>query len=168
MASSTELAHDAHTPLDAHAHADDGNVHVHIAPAPFYWGIFGALVCLTILTVAISYFDFGSGNTFIAIVIATVKAGLVATFFMHLRHDKLFHTLAFLSAFLFLSIFLLMTADDLWKRGEVDDAYGTKEFNPTGEIAPGGMPSAAPSPSASSPEHKEDRQGPQTPPPGHH
>ena len=31
-----------------------------------------------------------------------MKASLVATFFMHLRHDKLFNTLAFLAAFLFL------------------------------------------------------------------
>ena len=169
MASSTELAHQGANHHGHAAHdADDGNVHVHIAPAPFYWGIFGALVCLTIITVGVSYFDFGNANTFIAIVIATIKAALVATFFMHLRHDKLFHTLAFLSAFLFLSIFLLMTADDLWKRGQVDDAYGTKTFTPTGEIAPGGMPSAAPSPSASNSEHKEERQGPQTPAPGHH
>ena len=31
-----------------------------------------------------------------------MKASLVAAFFMHLRHDKLFNTLAFLAAFLFL------------------------------------------------------------------
>ena len=55
MASSTETAH-------AHHHEDDGAVHVHVAPAQLYWGIFGALVCLTIATVKVSYYDFGSWN----------------------------------------------------------------------------------------------------------
>src|SRR5580704_2747448 len=91
---------------DAHAHADDGAVHVHIASNAFYFGIFGALICLTLLTVKVSYYDFGSANIVIALLVATMKASLVAAFFMHLRYDKLFNTIAFLSAFLFLAIFI--------------------------------------------------------------
>jgi cytochrome c oxidase subunit 4 len=127
---------------------DDGAVHEHISNPAFLCAIFGALVCLTILTVAASYVDFGSGNTVIALIIATIKAGLVATFFMHLRYDKLFYTLTFLSAFLFLAVFLMLTSDDDWRRGQVDDAYGTKVFDQTGELAPGGFPSAMVIPSA--------------------
>jgi hypothetical protein len=67
---------------------------------------------------------------------------------MHLRYDKLFNTLAFLSAFLFLAVFLLLTSDDDWRRGQVDDAYGTKVFDQSGELAPGGFPSAMVIPSA--------------------
>jgi hypothetical protein len=50
----------AATATDAHPDHDDGNVHVHIAKAQFYWGIFGALVVLTLVTVKVSYYDFGS------------------------------------------------------------------------------------------------------------
>jgi cytochrome c oxidase subunit 4 len=122
------------------AHVDDGRVHAHLSSAQFYWGIFSALVILTILTVRVSYYDFGSLNILIALLIATMKAGLVATFFMHLRHDSLFNTLAFLAAFLFLAIFILLTYDDMGRRGEVDPDYGGKVQLHTGQDAPGGFP----------------------------
>jgi cytochrome c oxidase subunit 4 len=119
-----------------HGHADDGKVHAHISSARFYLGVFGALIVLTFITVKVSYYDFGSANTVIAILIATMKASLVAAFFMHLRHDRLFNTLAFLAAFLFLSVFLLLTYDDLGKRGMVDPTYGGKVEPVSGQVAP--------------------------------
>jgi cytochrome c oxidase subunit 4 len=123
------------------AHVDDGSVHAHLSSAQFYWGIFGALVILTLLTVRVSYYDFGSANIIIALLVATAKASLVAAFFMHLRHDNLFNTLAFLAAFLFLAIFILLTYDDLGRRGEIDNDYGGTVRLQTGQAAPGGMPS---------------------------
>ena len=108
---------------DGHGH-DDGAVHVHISSTQFYVGIFAALVCLTILTVKVSYYDFGSANILIAMAIATTKASLVAIFFMHLRHDKKFNALTFLAAFVFLGVFIVFTYDDLGRRGEIDNAYG--------------------------------------------
>jgi cytochrome c oxidase subunit 4 len=125
-----------------HAH-DDGAVHVHIASSQFYWGIFAALICLTVATVRVSYYDFGSANIIIAMLIATMKASLVAAFFMHLRHDKLFNTVAFLSAFLFLGIFILLTYDDLGHRGQVDNDYGGRVQLSTGAAAPGGEPATS-------------------------
>jgi cytochrome c oxidase subunit 4 len=126
----------------SHANADDGAVHVHIATSRFYWGIFGALVCLTVATWRVSYYDFGSANIIIALAIASMKAGLVATFFMHLRHDKLFNTLAFLSAFLFLGIFILLTYDDVGVRAH-DHGYAQKMNLETGLQAPGGEPATS-------------------------
>jgi cytochrome c oxidase subunit 4 len=123
-----------------HGHPDDGAVHVHIGSNPFYLGVFAALICLTFITVKVSYYDFGSANIVIAILIATVKASLVAAFFMHLRHDKLFNTIAFLAAFLFLAIFILLTYDDIGYRGRVDPTYGGKVLPQTGAPAPGGEP----------------------------
>jgi caa(3)-type oxidase subunit IV len=129
---------------DHHAHdADDGAVHSHVATVQFYVGIFAALVCLTILTVKVSYYDFGAANIIVALLIATLKAGLVATFFMHLAHDKLFNTLAFISAFLFLSVFIMLTSDDLNRRGQVDWVYGGTVDPRTGLAAPGGMPATS-------------------------
>lgn len=122
------------------AHADDGQVHAHIASSQFYWGIFGALILLTLATVKVSYYDFGSGNIILALLIATMKGSLVAAFFMHLRHDRLFNTIAFLAAFLFLSIFILLTYDDLGVRAKETPTY-VQSFDPrTGEPAPGGEP----------------------------
>jgi cytochrome c oxidase subunit IV len=125
------------------AHDHSGQVHVHISSARFYWGIFGALIVLTLLTVKVSYYDFGSANIIIALLIATTKASLVAAFFMHLRHDKLFNTLALLSAFLFLAIFILLTYDDLGTRGKMGPSYVTTVNPHTGEVAPGGEPATS-------------------------
>ncbi len=135
-------SHSSHAPAASggHAHADDGAVHVHISSTGFYVGIFLALVTLTILTVKVSYYDFGPANIAIALLIATMKGSLVATFFMHLRHDKLFNTFSFLSAFVFLAIFIVFTYDDLGRRGEVDNAYGGTVDPHTGIAAAGGLP----------------------------
>jgi cytochrome c oxidase subunit 4 len=127
----------------ATAHGDDGQVHAHIASAQFYWGIFSALIVLTLLTVKVSYYDFGSANIIIALVIATMKASLVAAFFMHLRHDNLFNTIAFLAAFLFLAIFILLTYDDLGVRPRERPGYIQTVDPRTGERAPGGPPATS-------------------------
>src|SRR5579884_3118640 len=140
---SSENSHSHHGGAAALPHAghDDGAVHVHIASAQFYWGIFAALIVLTILTVRVSYYDFGQANIVIALLIATMKASLVAAFFMHLRHDKLFNTISFLAAFLFLAIFILLTYDDLATRGKSGSAAYTGFVDPrSGQAAPGGEP----------------------------
>jgi cytochrome c oxidase subunit 4 len=145
--------HGSHDDHD-HGHADDGAVHVHIASNGFYWGIFAALICLTVITVKVSYYDFGSANIVIAMLVATMKASLVAAFFMHLRHDKLFNTLALLAAFLFLAIFILLTYDDLGYRARVEPTYGSKVLPQTGQAAPGGEPATT---ATSRPEGAEEK-----------
>lgn len=142
MASTASTAAPA-TAAHDHAH-DDGEVHAHVAPIKFYFAIFGALIFLTFVTVAVSYFDFGSANTVIAMVVATMKASLVAAFFMHLTHDKLFNTICLLAAFLFLGIFFLFTYEDLGERNRVDEQNGATMLLRTDEMAPGGMPGAKP------------------------
>jgi cytochrome c oxidase subunit 4 len=119
---------------------DDGRVHVHIASTQFYIGIFVALVCLTILTVKVSYYDFGSLNIIVALLVASAKASLVAIFFMHLRHDSLFNALAFIVSFLFLGLFILLTYDDLGRRGSLPNSYTGMTNAESGQAAPGGMP----------------------------
>ena len=54
-----------------------------------YVGVFLALLAGTLVTVAVSYVHFGhAGNITVALVIATLKAALVAGFFMHLVAEK--------------------------------------------------------------------------------
>jgi len=68
-----------------HDHADDGAVHAHISSVPFYVAVFLGLLFLTGMTVGQSYVDLGKMNIVLVIVIATLKASLVVTFFMHLK-----------------------------------------------------------------------------------
>ena len=54
-----------------------------------YLTVFGALAVLTVLTVAASYMDISTTEAiFLALTIATVKASLVAGYFMHLINEK--------------------------------------------------------------------------------
>jgi len=52
-----------------------------------YLAVFAALLLLTVVTVLVSYVDLGLWNTVVALVIASVKASLVALFFMHLKGE---------------------------------------------------------------------------------
>ena len=55
-----------------------------------YMVVFGILIIGTIVTVAVSYFDFGSmsANIIVALIIATFKASCVALIFMHLNAER--------------------------------------------------------------------------------
>ena len=67
-------------------HAHDHDISKHIRG---YLIIGATLIVGTILTVLASYVNLGhSGNIILALVIATVKASLVALFFMHLISEK--------------------------------------------------------------------------------
>lgn len=53
-----------------------------------YYVVFGALMVLTAVTVLVSTVHLGGmGNVAVALVIAALKASLVALFFMHLKYD---------------------------------------------------------------------------------
>lgn len=106
-----------------HDHGHDGGAH-HVDPLWLYLTIFGALLVMTVVTVGASYIDFGGASVAVAVLIATVKAFLVAFFFMHLRHDKPFHSLVLVSGLLFLSFLFLFTLSDGGTRNDVDDMHG--------------------------------------------
>ncbi|MCU0656985.1 MAG: cytochrome C oxidase subunit IV family protein [Polyangiaceae bacterium] len=107
-----------------HDHGHGGHGAHHVDPLWLYLGVFGGLLVMTVVTVGASYLDFGAANTAIAVLIASVKAFLVAFFFMHLRHDKPFHSLVLVSGLLFLSFLFLFTLSDNGTRNDVDDMHG--------------------------------------------
>ena len=74
--------------------------------------VFGALMCLTGLTVAVAQFDLGAMDLSMAMIIATIKAVIVAVFFMHLNHDKGVNRLFFIGSILFAGIFLSIVVGD--------------------------------------------------------
>ena len=75
-----------------------------------------ALLFLTVLTVAAASFNFGSANVVIALAIASMKATLVALFFMHLIWEKPVNAIIAIAGFLFLGIFLMFDFIDVSSR----------------------------------------------------
>jgi cytochrome c oxidase subunit 4 len=125
-----------------HHHADDGGVHVHVHPTSLYIKIFAALLFFTGLTVAVGEVHLGAWNFFIAVVIATIKAALVALFFMHLKDDDRFNGLIFVGSLIFMGVFFVYTMNDTNYRGQWTE-YGSKVLTDTGAVAPGGCAIAA-------------------------
>jgi cytochrome c oxidase subunit 4 len=95
------------------AHHDDHHGISHVASIKVLVGTGGTLLFLTLVTVLATKVDFGASiNLGIAMAIAVVKATLVVLFFMHLKYDKIFHTVVFLSAILAASLFVGFTLMD--------------------------------------------------------
>jgi cytochrome c oxidase subunit 4 len=68
--------------------------------------VFSTLIGLTIVTVTASKLSLGAAEIWVAMGIATVKAVLVAAYFMHLRYDKPFNAFLFLFSLVFAAIFI--------------------------------------------------------------
>ena len=102
--------------MSGHAHAIDPR-----KEALTYTVILACLLVFTFITVGVSYIHFGSSivNAVVAVVIATIKASLVALFFMHLRHDKPINALIFLISVFMLALFLITCYVDYSARDSV-------------------------------------------------
>ena len=92
-------------------HDDHGLAHV--MPVSTMLTVFGALVLLTLLTVAAAQISFGAWEVWVSLGIASVKATLIAVYFMHLKYDKPFNALVFFSSLVFVGLFLALTLMDL-------------------------------------------------------
>ena len=75
-------------------------------------GVFTALIVLTLLTVTASTLGLGRWEIWCTLGIATVKACLVALYFMHLRYDRPFHGLLVVFGLCFVLLFLGLTLLD--------------------------------------------------------
>jgi len=93
-------------------HHDDHGLS-HVASVKVLTATGGTLLMLTIVTVLATKVDFGANiNLAIAMAIAVVKATLVILFFMHLKYDRLFHSVVFTGAILAASLFVGFTLMD--------------------------------------------------------
>ena len=86
-----------------------------------YLTVFAALAVLTVVTVGISYLHLATAYAItVALVVATVKAGLVAAYFMHLIteqrviHWVLLLCLAFFVTLMFIPVVTEMSNGPLW------------------------------------------------------
>ena len=97
-----------------HDHHDDhGHGVAHVATPKVLLSTWGTLMFLTLITVTATRIDLGpSYNLALAMAIAVVKATLVLLFFMHLRYDKLFHSVLIAGGLLAASLFVGFTLMD--------------------------------------------------------
>ncbi|MBL8204796.1 MAG: cytochrome C oxidase subunit IV family protein [Blastocatellia bacterium] len=149
-----------------HAEHNAHTEHHHVSPVNLYWTVWGGLMVLTVITVLAYYIpirlnlNLGAANVIIAMVIATTKATLVCMYFMHLKYDKKFNLIAFLSSLIFLGLFLSFTLLDINTREDAQPfakpLYSGKELPLEGGHSAGATPaetktesSATSSPAAS-------------------
>ena len=106
---------------DTTMHSEDGHDEEHglghtVSPMILY-ATGGILLFLTVVTVAVRYVDAGELNMPIALGIAGVKATLVSLFFMHLRWDRAFNSMIFVTS-IFLVVLMMIFA--LMDTGQYD------------------------------------------------
>jgi cytochrome c oxidase subunit 4 len=89
------------------------SAHSKSSPLPTYFAVFFTLLAGTALTVYASTLDLGKFNAAVALTIASIKATLVALFFMHIKgaSEKL-TKLVVITALFFLLLLLGLTMTD--------------------------------------------------------
>ena len=94
--------------------------HSKSSPLKTYLAVWGSLLLGTFITYKVAFIDLGRFNAAVALTIATIKALIVALFFMHLRHahEKLLK-LVVISTVFFLFILLVLSMAD----------YGTRTWS---------------------------------------
>jgi cytochrome c oxidase subunit 4 len=125
------MAHSTHHATDRGAHgADAHDIQAHVRT---YYQVFGALLVLTIITVAVSYLHMPIvPAVIVALTIASFKAALVAAVFMHLKGEK---QIIYWSLYLTAVFFVLLFALPMWTEG--DHIIGTRPSEwSAGEGAP--------------------------------
>jgi cytochrome c oxidase subunit 4 len=129
MAHSHATEHAQHDKSDGKAHSAHGHHHGFAHPSPVWQllAVFFALLALTVATVYQSTLDLGNFEIWASLAIATIKAGLVILFFMHMIHDKPFNIIMFLGTLVFVALFLGFT---------LMDAHNYKDLIEPGSITP--------------------------------
>jgi cytochrome c oxidase subunit 4 len=87
-----------------------------VTPLRTYFGVFVALIALTVLTVGMSFLQLGTWHLAVGISIGCVKAVLVALFFMHLIHSSKLTRLVVVAALFWLAILMTLTLTDYLTR----------------------------------------------------
>ena len=112
-----------------HAHgADDGALHVHVMPKKVLIAVWALLCVMTVVTVWSAQYDLDFLDMWVAMGIATIKAGAVLLFFMHLLYDKPFHTFMVIATMVFVFLFFGLSLIDTAAQQEAVEAF--RALNP--------------------------------------
>jgi len=93
---------------------DDARTHITRYKAYAY--VWGGLLFLTALTIAVGKMNFTRFSVLICLAIASLKSLLVLTFFMHVRYEGAFLRSVILLAILTLTAMIGLTFVDVWYR----------------------------------------------------
>jgi cytochrome c oxidase subunit 4 len=92
----------------------------HVLPLKVYFGIFGSLLVLTVVTVLVSHLGLPPTlSIIVALSVALVKASLVAGYFMHLKYEDRFYSFILIASLFFIGLFFFFLLTDLSFRGAV-------------------------------------------------
>jgi cytochrome c oxidase subunit 4 len=88
----------------------------HIVRTRTFVSVWVALLALTAITVTVAELNLGAFSTLTAIVIASIKSGLVLWFFMHLKYEKPLLKLLLLVPIVTLAVIIGLTFVDVLYR----------------------------------------------------
>jgi cytochrome c oxidase subunit 4 len=97
----------------------------HLVPKSVYFVVFGALMVLTIATVAVAFVDLGNLNVVVALAVAVCKATLVVLFFMHVKYSPTLTKLVVIASIVWLCVLFGVTMMDYATRGWLAAPYLT-------------------------------------------
>lgn len=91
----------------------------HVISLTSYLGVAAALLVLTVITVLVAQVHLGDWNIVVALLIASLKASLVAFIFMHLYYDNKLYFLVFVVSVAFLALLIGLSMADTERRGDL-------------------------------------------------
>ncbi|PLX86794.1 MAG: cytochrome-c oxidase [Desulfuromonas sp.] len=90
--------------------------HAHIVPYRTFFTVWAALLLLTGVTIGVAQYNLGPLNIWVALGIASLKAGLVIAWFMHMKYEHWLFKLSLMTALAILAIFIGFTFFDVLYR----------------------------------------------------
>jgi cytochrome c oxidase subunit 4 len=87
-----------------------------LTPVKTFVAIWIALLVFTGITVGVSYLNFGALSVAVALIIAVIKASLVALFFMEIRYSHKMTQIVLIGGVVWLLILLLLSMTDYASR----------------------------------------------------
>ena len=88
----------------------------HVIPQKVYLLVFATLICMTLITVDVAFYNLGLLNFYIAIAIATTKATIVVMYFMHVKYSPRLTWLFALAGVFWFIILIVLTFSDYLTR----------------------------------------------------
>jgi len=85
-----------------------------VVPQKIYLLVFATLLCLTLITVDVAFYNLGILNLYVALAIATTKAVIIVMYFMHVKYgSRLIWIFAIAGLFWLVILFSLTFGDYL-------------------------------------------------------
>ncbi len=94
----------------------EGTIHhrgiSHVTSVKLLLTVWGILMVFTAVTVGVSYANLGQWSLYVALLVAFIKASLVALYFMHLRYDRPFNAIIFVGCLILVTLFISFSMTD--------------------------------------------------------